>query len=307
MSSRLHPDRAHLKRGRGRIPVVWPAAAVLALVLVSTTSWTQAGGRSLENEAGGYSVTYPRAWEAITEGPVSKLVSPSEMVVISIGPGVSDSLSDESERSADLLERTYEEIRISEPRPLTIGTSSALEISGTAINDAGVRVRFRAIAIEGSGGNRFIMAFAATDAPADEASAINGVVSSFRPLAVPGPPEGGTDDAAGSVEGGVEGRGFPIPLLAGVLGALLVVAAWIARRSPPEPAPEHDYVRVHLRDGRWIEGWRKVQSLNRVIILDPVATCDREGLKKSPAPEDSFIPESTVVRIEPRERRPSGV
>jgi hypothetical protein len=310
--SASRPERVHPGGVLHRVAVVWPAAAVLALTLVSTTSWTQGGVRNFENDGGGYSFTYPSSWEVTAGGAVSKLRSPSGTVVISFGPGSTGSLRNQSDRSSGLIERTYEQVRFEEPLRLTIGTSPALEISGTATNDAGVRVSFRAITVRAPERTYAIVAFAAVDAPDGEASAIDGIVSSFEPPIEAAEPnarrEAPADGARGAVRQALE-EGSPSALLIAIaLGALLLIAAlWIARprlaAAHSAPDDQHEYVRVHLRDGRWIEGWRKGQSLNRVIILDPVAVCDREGLSESPDPEDSFIPESSVIRIEPRAQK----
>ena len=296
-----------------RVAVVWPAAAVLALALVSTTSWTQGGVRNFENDGGGYSFTYPSSsWKVTARGAVSKLRSPSGMVVISFGPGSTGSLRTQLDRSSGLIERTYEQVRFEEPPRLMIGTSTALEISGTATNDAGVRLSFRAITVRSPERTYAIVAFAALDAPDGEASAIDGIVSSIEPPIEAAEPNAGgeapAEGARGAVRQALEEESPSALLIAIVLGPLLLITAlWIARprlaATHSAPDDQHEYVRVHLRDGRWIEGWRKGQSLDRVIILDPVAVCDREGLSKSPDPEDSFIPESSVIRIEPRARK----
>lgn len=71
------------------------------------------------------------------------------------------------------------------------------------------------------------------------------------------------------------------------------------------PAPESgpagtDYVRVHLRDGGWVEGYRRTSTAadGRVLLLDPVAVGDRTGAARGPRPRDAFIPTCDTERID---------
>jgi hypothetical protein len=287
-------------------------AVFLALVMLSTGSWTQGGVEIFENEKDGYSFAHPRAWEVTAEGPVSKLVSPSRAVVVSFGPGSSGSLRHEVTRSRELIEQTYDAVTSADPHEVTIGSAPGLEVAGTATNDAGVRVDFRVLTVRGPEGVYAIVAFAATDGSVEEVSAIDGIVSSFQPpagAAEPTSPDAPAIGAGGAVEDAAGEEVPPALPIVVAIGAVLLLAVWWWFRPRPVAIEtlddQHEYVRIHLRDGRWIEGWRKGESLNQVIILDPVATCDREGLKRTPDPEDSFIPESSVIRIEPRARTPA--
>ena len=316
MSSASSPRRHHLRGligGAVRAAALGPMAAFLALVLMSTGSWTQGGVEIFENEDGGYSFAHPPSWDVTADGVVSKLVAPSQGVVISFGPGSSSSLRREATRSRKLIEKTYDAVTAGDPHEITIASGPALEITGTATNDAGVRVDFRVITLRAPERAYAIVTFAASGASVGEVSAIDGIVSSFQPpiegVEPNAPEEPPAIGAGGAVRDAVEDGGSPVIPIAVGLGAVLVMAAWWTLRTRPPaheaPGDQQEYVRVHLRDGRWIEGWRKGESLNQVIILDPVAACDREGLKKTPAPEDSFIPESSVIRIEPRAQRPA--
>ncbi|MBW0108058.1 copper-translocating P-type ATPase [Pseudonocardia sp. KRD-182] len=63
-----------------------------------------------------------------------------------------------------------------------------------------------------------------------------------------------------------------------------------------------DYVRVHLRDGGWVEGYRRASTVtdDRVLLLDPVAAGDRPGAAaRPPRPREAFLPACDTERIEP--------
>jgi cation-transporting ATPase V len=70
-------------------------------------------------------------------------------------------------------------------------------------------------------------------------------------------------------------------------------------RSGSRPAAT-DYVRVHLREGGWVEGYRQTSTATdaRVLLLDPVAVRDAGGAPRAPSPMDSFIPACDTERID---------
>ncbi|GAA3137567.1 cation-transporting ATPase V/Cu+-exporting ATPase [Kribbella aluminosa] len=61
-----------------------------------------------------------------------------------------------------------------------------------------------------------------------------------------------------------------------------------------------DYVRVHLREGGWVEGHRRTSARidARVLLLDPVEVRDSNGATRAPRPADSFIPACDTARID---------
>jgi cation-transporting ATPase V len=74
---------------------------------------------------------------------------------------------------------------------------------------------------------------------------------------------------------------------------------------PAAPAPDAvsagaDYVRVRLRDGGWVEGYRRPCATTgaRVLLLDPVAVGDRDGTARAPRPSDAFVPVCDTERID---------
>jgi signal peptidase I len=75
----------------------------------------------------------------------------------------------------------------------------------------------------------------------------------------------------------------------------------LARRQSDNPAPDgRNYVRVKLRDGRVIEGWKKDQSPldQRVLLLDVTAAHDLAGNELDSTRADSFIPTAHIRRVE---------
>ncbi len=65
-------------------------------------------------------------------------------------------------------------------------------------------------------------------------------------------------------------------------------------------ASTRDYVRVHLRDGSSVEGWRAPSSSLDLplLLIDVVTVADRAGTVRAGSPIDSFIPQAHVERVE---------
>jgi hypothetical protein len=66
-------------------------------------------------------------------------------------------------------------------------------------------------------------------------------------------------------------------------------------------AGDREHVRVHLRDGRRIDGWRKDDGLSedsRVIVLDVESVHDSAGMELASTPLDSFVLPLQIDRIE---------
>jgi cation-transporting ATPase V len=73
------------------------------------------------------------------------------------------------------------------------------------------------------------------------------------------------------------------------------------RATPPQSRSRgSDYVRVQLRDGGWVEGYRRTSPTTdaRVLLLDVVAVRDAGGAARTPSPMDSFIPACDTERID---------
>jgi cation-transporting ATPase V/Cu+-exporting ATPase len=67
--------------------------------------------------------------------------------------------------------------------------------------------------------------------------------------------------------------------------------------SQPTPEP---YVRVHLRGGGWLDGYRRTSTTadRRVLLLDVVSAHSAAGTPRPRRPMDSFIPIRDVERID---------
>lgn len=63
---------------------------------------------------------------------------------------------------------------------------------------------------------------------------------------------------------------------------------------------EPDYVRLHLRNGGWIEGYRKTAGTPDapVLLMDATTVREETGATRAGTPLDSFIPRSDVDRVE---------
>jgi hypothetical protein len=123
-------------------------------------------------------------------------------------------------------------------------------------------------------------------------------------------PEGAPNESAGS-------SALTVAITLACAAALSIIlllrrAGWgatkpevrIRAQAPEEPsapaAPELSLVRVHLRDGRKMEGAVKHVATqdSSVLLLDVVDISDAEGQKREPQPIDAFVPLVEVERIE---------
>jgi hypothetical protein len=99
----------------------------------------------------------------------------------------------------------------------------------------------------------------------------------------------------------------------GGVGVAAITQGQAARTSPPVAGPaaqagdatrgasSREHVRIHLLDGRRIEGWKKsgwVSQDNRVIVLDVDNVYDSSGKRIASTPLDSFVLPPQVDHIE---------
>jgi hypothetical protein len=77
-------------------------------------------------------------------------------------------------------------------------------------------------------------------------------------------------------------------------------------RPSTQPPADTDLVRVHLRDGRVVEGEVKQAATHDrpVLLLDVVDVSDANGQKTDPEPPDAFVPLAEVEQIEIIEEGP---
>ena len=76
-------------------------------------------------------------------------------------------------------------------------------------------------------------------------------------------------------------------------------AAPTSRPQSAHEASSDDYVRVYLRQGGWVEGYRRHSSVagGRVLLIDAVAVTDPAGLSRRPRTADAFIPACDTERV----------
>ena len=74
-----------------------------------------------------------------------------------------------------------------------------------------------------------------------------------------------------------------------------------SRTHEPEPVVDRQHVRVHLFDGRVIEGYKRghYSQENRVLVLDVETVFDANGKEVPRTPLDSFLLPPQIDRIEP--------
>lgn len=80
-----------------------------------------------------------------------------------------------------------------------------------------------------------------------------------------------------------------------------LAAAGPSVRIPTRAGPDREHVRIHLHDGRRIEGWKKSERVsedNRVIVLDVENVYDSSGREVARTPLDSFVLPPQVDHIE---------
>ncbi|MGH8930918.1 MAG: heavy metal translocating P-type ATPase [Egibacteraceae bacterium] len=101
----------------------------------------------------------------------------------------------------------------------------------------------------------------------------------------------------GSKEGGAAGRGSNRSRPAGRAQARLPQSSG----DKPSDSVVVDYVRVHLRDGTWVDGWRKTSGTldAPVLLIDAVTVGDARGQTRAGTRLDSFIPDAHIDRVAP--------
>ena len=182
---------------------IWKAFVVIALVVelvvvivlisgrsdVTTTappaaappSSSETGSRFEDGDAP-YSFDYPDGWEIENEDAITKLLSPGNDIAIAIGPAPSGDVLAASDQLVDGVADRYADA-VTKDRKLTrVGGNLGLTVSGTAVNEFGVKVRFAIVTVEGNEGDNFaITSFAGPDAKNPD-GALNEVIDGFEIL-----------------------------------------------------------------------------------------------------------------------------
>lgn len=101
-----------------------------------------------ENAEGGYRFGVPPGWSVDREGTTTEVASPEGDTVVSFGLSFAGPLQAASESLVRLLDRSYNEIRISKRREMTIDDRQAVVFQGSAVNDSGVSIGFRLYTVQ---------------------------------------------------------------------------------------------------------------------------------------------------------------
>lgn len=133
------------------------------------------------NEVGGYSFLRPAGWEVSERGTISELTGPDRDVIVSFGLGPDGSLQGASAAFTASIEEAYDEVEPEGPRREDFAGRPAVVVGGSAVNDAGVAVRFLAITISLERRNYAISVFVAdTSDPVQVLPAVEDIVASFE-------------------------------------------------------------------------------------------------------------------------------
>jgi hypothetical protein len=111
------------------------------------------------NAAAGYSFLRPVGWEVSDSGTVSELTGPDRDVTVSFGLGPDGGLRAASEELAASIEDTYDDAELEGARREDIAGRPAIVVGGSAVNEAGVSLRFLAITLRIGGENYSISVF----------------------------------------------------------------------------------------------------------------------------------------------------
>lgn len=133
------------------------------------------------NGAAGYSFLHPAGWDVSDRGTVSELVGPDRDVNLSFGLGPEGDLREASSQFAASIAEAYDEVHLQGSRRESIAAHSAIVVGGTAVNQAGVGVRFLAISIGMDGRNYAISVFVADASdPVRVLPVVEDIISSFE-------------------------------------------------------------------------------------------------------------------------------
>jgi hypothetical protein len=140
------------------------------------------GGR-FEELGSPYRFSYPKSWNLETEGSVTKLLSPGNEIAIAVGPAPPGDVLLASDRLIAGLTNRYDNARTKDRELTSVGGNLGLTVTGSAVNEFGVKVRFAVITFEGDGGGNFAITSFAAGADRDEADrALQEVIGDFEVL-----------------------------------------------------------------------------------------------------------------------------
>jgi hypothetical protein len=127
-----------------------------------------------------YSFAYPKGWEIESGDSVTKLLSPGNDIAIAVGPAPPGDVLVASDRLIEGVTERYSDAETKGRELTNVGGNLGLTVTGTAVNEFGVRLRFAIVTIEGTADNEnfAITSFAAADGKSPE-RAVQQVVDDF--------------------------------------------------------------------------------------------------------------------------------
>lgn len=139
------------------------------------------GMRDHANERGAYAFSYPAGWNVATDGEVSELRSPDDVVVFSFGPAPAGALSEAATSVAERYSSTAVIEIVSSREDTTDQGLRTWVVGGIGRIPTGPHDRFLAIAVDAPRGNQAIMVrFPSGPAILDLLPEIERVISSYR-------------------------------------------------------------------------------------------------------------------------------
>ena len=178
---------------------IWKALVVVALVVEVIVVLVLISGRSdvtvsdpesvaatsedgrFEDADGQYSFDYPDDWEIDQEDAVTKLLSPGNDIAIAVGPAPPGDVLASSDQLVEGVSDRYAKAQTKSRELTRVGGNLGLTVTGTAVNEFGVRVRFAIVTVEGTNANNYAITSFAAGVEGDAADrALAQVVENFE-------------------------------------------------------------------------------------------------------------------------------
>ncbi len=145
---------------------------------------TRSAATRHRNDAGGYEFLAPPTWKVREQGPISKLVGPGRDLVVSLGPGPAGGLPHAYDEFAELLGKTYGNVRFGKIDARCAAGDLSVWRHGKGTNAAAEPFEFLAVIIERSSGGA-VGAFGAWNPNVPQVRPlIHEVMKSFRAISV---------------------------------------------------------------------------------------------------------------------------
>lgn len=137
------------------------------------------------NKAGGYTFRYPRGWRVRKDDETTELKAPGSRTIVSLAAGNATSARRVAKDLYALIDAipTYTKLRRLDADREAFAGGDAYLISGTAVNEAGVRVRLLAVGVDRGRRTFPVTIFTAADTdPGRVLPRVEAIVASVEPL-----------------------------------------------------------------------------------------------------------------------------